>query len=261
MRQRRAAAWTITVAGVAMLALPGCSGNKVVTASGESGLNGTGAASSTESADANGYSGQYGQNGYGQGSQEGQGSQWSQGSGDNAVPSLSAKGEAGSYGDGGALRGFERLAPGQSPSEERLHDGSILSRMMGDDTNDKLLAALRRQEEAAIAAGLKDAFFGYDRAAIVEDAREALSVDAEWIKAHPTAQLKVSGHCDERGTQDYNLVLGDKRAKSVKRYLVDLGVPAPQVSTISFGKNRPFCGEHDEACHKQNRRGHFLLSE
>lgn len=230
MRQRHAAAWAITVAGVAMLALPGCSGNKLVTAGGESGMNGGGASSSTGTADANGYNGS-----------NGQGSQ--------------------GYGDSGALRGFEKLAPGQSPSEERLRDGSVLSRMIGDDTNDAFMAELRRQEEAAIAAGLKDAFFGYDRAAIIEDARDSLSVDADWIKAHPTAQVKVSGHCDERGTQDYNLVLGDKRAKSVKRYLVDLGVPAQQVSTISFGKNRPFCGEHDEACHKQNRRGHFLLSE
>lgn len=247
MRQRHAAAWAITVAGVAMLALPGCSGNKLVTAGGESGMNGAGASSSTGTADANGYNGSNGQG--------------SQGYGDSGVPNLSAKSAPGSYGDGGALRGFEKLAPGQSPSEERLRDGSVLSRMIGDDTNDAFMAELRRQEEAAIAAGLKDAFFGYDRAAIVEDARDSLSVDADWIKAHPTAQVKVSGHCDERGTQDYNLVLGDKRAKSVKRYLVDLGVPAQQVSTISFGKNRPFCGEHDEACHKQNRRGHFLLSE
>ncbi len=246
MRQRRSAPWVMTVAGVALLAMPGCSA-KWLSGGGESGVDGA----SRSAAEGNG------------GAVEGPGgSSRSAGmTADGSLPSLSADGSPGSAVDGGPLRGFERLAPGQTPTEERLRDGAILSRMMPGDAADKRMAELRREEEAAIAAGLKDAFFGYDQYSIVAETRDSLSLDADWIKEHPKAVVKISGHCDERGTHDYNLVLGDKRAKSVKRYLLDLGVSPNQVTTISFGKNRPFCAEHDEACHRQNRRGHFLLSQ
>ncbi|MFO0774524.1 MAG: OmpA family protein [Nitrospiraceae bacterium] len=252
MRQRRSAWWVMTVAAV--LALPACSANKQVASSGDSSVPG-----------GSGQSSVYGQ-GYGDGSSAGDVSvggsrdgNYAAGS-ENGVPNLSMA-QGGTSSESRGLSGFERLAPGQTAREERLTEEPRYSRMLGGDAGDTLMAELRRQEEAAIAAGFKDAFFGYDQHSINGDTRDELSLNAEWIKAHPKAELKISGHCDERGTQDYNLVLGDKRAKSVKRYLVDLGVKAQQVSTISFGKNRPFCEEHDEACYKQNRRGHFLLSE
>jgi peptidoglycan-associated lipoprotein len=88
----------------------------------------------------------------------------------------------------------------------------------------------------------------------------ALNRDAEWLKAHPGAVMKVEGHCDERGTADYNVVLGEKRAKAAKSYLVEMGVSPKQLAIVSYGKERPFCAEHDEACYQQNRRGHMLLS-
>ena len=91
------------------------------------------------------------------------------------------------------------------------------------------------------------------------DGVASLTTNADWLKENPKALLKISGHCDERGTHDYNLVLGEKRAKAAKSFLVDLGVNAKQVAIVSYGKDRPFCADHDEACHQQNRRGHMLL--
>lgn len=164
--------------------------------------------------------------------------------------------------DGGTLRGLDRLRPGQEPSEERIGQQAISSRMLATagEQSDRRMAELRREEEAAIEAGLKDAFFGFDIWSISNETMMRLSTNADWIKGNPRAQVRVSGHCDERGTNDYNVVLGEKRAKAVKRVLSDLGVNPKQVSIISFGKNRPFCSEHDESCYQQNRRGHFFLS-
>jgi peptidoglycan-associated lipoprotein len=118
---------------------------------------------------------------------------------------------------------------------------------------------MRREQAATAAAGLKDVFFAYDSWNITEQARQALSADAEWIKANPTILLKVEGHCDERGTQAYNLVLGEKRAKAVRNYLAELGVGANRLAVVSYGKERPFCQEHDESCYQQNRRGHIVV--
>jgi peptidoglycan-associated lipoprotein len=128
------------------------------------------------------------------------------------------------------------------------------------EQSDRRMAELRREEEAAIEAGLRDAFFGFDLWSISNETMMGLSANADWIKRNPRALVRVSGHCDERGTNDYNVVLGEKRAKAVQRVLSDLGVNPKQVSIISFGKNRPFCSGHDESCYQQNRRGHFFLS-
>ena len=87
----------------------------------------------------------------------------------------------------------------------------------------------------------------------------ALAHNAEWIKANPGAQLKLEGHCDERGTSAYNLVLGEKRAKAVRNYLVELCVNPDHLSVLSFGKERPVCKEQAESCYAQNRRAHMLL--
>jgi peptidoglycan-associated lipoprotein len=108
-------------------------------------------------------------------------------------------------------------------------------------------------------AGLKDVFFGYDQWSLSESAREALNYNAKWLREHPGTVLKVEGHCDERGTTDYNMILGDKRSKSARTYLTEIGVNPKQVGVVSYGKERPFCVEHDESCYQLNRRGHVLL--
>ena len=107
---------------------------------------------------------------------------------------------------------------------------------------------------------LKDAFFDYDKADLRDDARTALAADAEWLKKFTTVQFLIEGHCDERGTSEYNLALGDRRANAAKEYLASLGVDASRIKTVSYGKERPFCTESNESCWQQNRRGHFLVT-
>lgn len=106
---------------------------------------------------------------------------------------------------------------------------------------------------------LEDIFFDFDQHTIRRDAQSTLSADAAWINSRPGKAVLIEGHCDERGTQAYNLVLGEKRARSTKRYLEDLGVPASRLKTTSYGELRPFCKQRDESCYQQNRRAHFVV--
>jgi peptidoglycan-associated lipoprotein len=107
-------------------------------------------------------------------------------------------------------------------------------------------------------AGVQDAYFDYDKADIRPDTRAALSKTADFLKSNPRFKATIEGHCDERGSTEYNLGLGDRRANAVKQYLVSLGVSADRLSIVSFGKEKPFCMESNEACWQQNRRGHFV---
>jgi peptidoglycan-associated lipoprotein len=107
---------------------------------------------------------------------------------------------------------------------------------------------------------LQDAYFDYDQADLRDDARTALAANAEWLKKFPSIQLLVEGHCDERGTNEYNLALADRRANAAKEYLASLGVDGSRVRTVSYGEERPFCNESAESCWQQNRRGHFVIT-
>jgi peptidoglycan-associated lipoprotein len=97
--------------------------------------------------------------------------------------------------------------------------------------------------------------FEYDAYNITEEDRSVLQRQAAWLQKYPSVRVTVEGHCDERGTREYNLALGARRANSVKEYLTSLGVSAGRVDTISYGKERPICTESDESCWAQNRRG------
>jgi peptidoglycan-associated lipoprotein len=116
--------------------------------------------------------------------------------------------------------------------------------------------------EQRLSSDVQDAFFDYDKSDIRGDARDALTRDASALKSiladFPTAVIVVEGHCDERGSAEYNLGLGDRRATSAKEFLQSLGVPADRLKTISYGKERPQCTEADEACYQKNRRAHFM---
>ena len=107
---------------------------------------------------------------------------------------------------------------------------------------------------------LNDAFFDYDQSDLREDARSTLATDAQWLKKHPSVQVLIEGHCDERGTAAYNLALGDRRANAAKEYLVSLGIDASRLRTISYGKERPFCTESSESCWQKNRRAHLVIT-
>jgi peptidoglycan-associated lipoprotein len=107
---------------------------------------------------------------------------------------------------------------------------------------------------------LTDVYFDYDESAIREDGRAPLQRDADWLKRWTSTQITVEGHCDERGSPQYNLALGSRRATAVKDYLVSLGVPAPRITVVSKGKEQPFCTQSGESCWQQNRRGHFIVT-
>lgn len=115
--------------------------------------------------------------------------------------------------------------------------------------------------EEMFSTEVKDVYFDFDKSDIRPDAQQSLAHDAEIFKEHPEISFTIEGHCDERGSEEYNLGLGDRRATATKNYLVNLGVPADRISTISYGKDRPFCSESTEECWQQNRRGHFTVGK
>ena len=106
---------------------------------------------------------------------------------------------------------------------------------------------------------LKDVFFEYDSASVDAEQRAALNDNVRWLKANGSARILIEGHCDERGSTEYNLGLGDRRVKAVRDYLVTSGITASRVGTISYGKERPFAFGHDEKAWKQNRRVQFTV--
>jgi len=123
--------------------------------------------------------------------------------------------------------------------------------------------SLEKYKQGTLGAGeegpLKDIHFAFDSYELDEAARGTLRDNANWIKDHAQAKIEVEGHCDERGTVEYNLALGAKRARSAKDYLVALGVSADRLTTISYGEELPLCHEHNEECWQRNRRAHFVV--
>ena len=170
-------------------------------------------------------------------------------SGDTKLPTIS--GESSS----GELSGFSR-----NPSEERLAQGGDSGALTLSEVGPRQRTELRKEEKAAVEAGLQDVFFGYEQWTLSDAGMDALDHGAAYLNNHPAAVLKIEGHCDERGTADYNMVLGEKRAKAARNYLADARVKLKQLAIVSYGKERPFCLLRDESCYQQNRRDHMLLS-
>jgi peptidoglycan-associated lipoprotein len=108
---------------------------------------------------------------------------------------------------------------------------------------------------------VKDVYFELDKSDLAGDSRAALTKDAEFLRSYPQVHVSIEGHCDERGSTEYNLGLGQRRAEAAKNFLISLGIPADRMETTSWGKERPFCTDHDESCWQQNRRAHFVLSK
>jgi peptidoglycan-associated lipoprotein len=124
------------------------------------------------------------------------------------------------------------------------------------------LDALRTGESTATAPSspMKDVTFAFDSHELTADARQVLKGNADWLKTNPAVRVQIEGHCDERGTVEYNLALGAKRAKVVKDYLVTLGVIIDRLSDISYGEEIPTCKEQTEACWQKNRRARFVIA-
>jgi len=114
------------------------------------------------------------------------------------------------------------------------------------------------QEDLVVNVGDR-VFFDFDKYSLTSDAQKTLQAQAAWLKKYSGAKILIEGHCDERGTREYNLALGDRRSNSVKDYLVALGVSADRIKTISYGKERPAALGHNEAAWSQNRRGVTVL--
>jgi len=105
----------------------------------------------------------------------------------------------------------------------------------------------------------KDIFFEFDKATLTPEAIEILTQNSDWLKNNADVAITIEGHCDERGTNGYNLALGDRRAESVKTFLTDLGVDRSRLTTLSYGEERPFDRGNDETAWARNRRAHFLI--
>jgi peptidoglycan-associated lipoprotein len=151
-----------------------------------------------------------------------------------------------------STRSTERPAERQAYSAPAPSEHATASRTPDAATRARIQDLLDR---------IQDAYFDYDKHTLRPDAETALKSDAqtlaEIIKQYPDYKLTVEGHCDERGSEEYNLALGDARAKQTKEYLSELGLPANQLRLVSYGKDKPICTDHDEACWQKNRRAHI----
>jgi len=118
---------------------------------------------------------------------------------------------------------------------------------------------ITREAEVKAIPELEDIHFDFDKSDIRADAKDILQKNGEWLQKNPDVKIQIEGHCDERGTAEYNLALGDRRAMSTKKYLISLGVSAERIYTISYGEELPIDPGHNEDSWAKNRRGHFLV--
>ncbi len=160
-----------------------------------------------------------------------------------AVKSDAGAGQAGQAGSQAGGMSEEEMARQRALEEERI----------------RAEAAAKQAEMARQRFVNEDIFFDFDSSAITEIAQGVLAEKAEWLRANAAATVVVEGHCDERGTNEYNLALGDRRALTVKGYLVNLGVAPDRLRTISYGEERPVDPGHGEAAWARNRRAHFVI--
>jgi peptidoglycan-associated lipoprotein len=136
-------------------------------------------------------------------------------------------------------------APREAPPRPLTEDEIFRSKSLDDLNREKPLS---------------DAFFALDSAQLGDDSKSALQKDADWMKRWASTKVMVEGHADSRGTAEYNLALGERRATAVRDYLQNLGVTADRITVVSKGKESPFCTEENETCWQQNRRGHFVVT-
>jgi peptidoglycan-associated lipoprotein len=167
-------------------------------------------------------------------------------------------GESGS--GAGASSSFPPLTGGGTGERGDRNSGDIIvAKAEPSDAARRQTEQIQQEQLATALAGLNDVFFAYDSWKLTEEAKVALEQDAAWLKANPAKTMMIEGYCDERGTVAYNLVLGERRAKAARNYLIELGVEPGRLTAVSYGKERPFCKEHEESCYQQNRRAHLVL--
>ncbi len=167
----------------------------------------------------------------------------------------------------------EKQAPAQpteTAKEKELEDALAKEKAKERAAEEQLAREQAGEEAAAVEAAanaareasqFEDIHFAFDRFDLRPDAREILDMHAKWLKAHPEYVVRIEGNCDDRGTVEYNLALGDRRAKTAMTYLVDLGINKARISTISYGKEQPLDPEHNEEAWAKNRRDHFVVTK
>jgi peptidoglycan-associated lipoprotein len=149
--------------------------------------------------------------------------------------------------------------------ESNLSSGSLSSEPKGEKspaTSSSSLEQLKdgKPTKTAASSPLKDVLFEFDRHDLTAEARDTLRSNAEWLKRNASTRIEVEGHCDERGTSEYNLALAAKRAQATRDYLITLGITPDRISTISYGEEIPACIESSESCWRQNRRVRFVVA-
>ncbi|HSB31653.1 MAG TPA: peptidoglycan-associated lipoprotein Pal [Candidatus Sulfobium mesophilum] len=137
---------------------------------------------------------------------------------------------------------------------EKVTEQKIASGKESVESQEKAAGAMEEKEGI-----FKDIHFDFDKYDIKNEDKSALKAIASWMTKNPGAKLSVEGHCDDRGTNEYNLALGDRRAKAVKDYLLSLGVSSSKIETVSYGEEKPLCTEETEDCWAKNRRAHFVV--
>jgi len=154
------------------------------------------------------------------------------------------------------------ISGGSQPTPSAPGSGSVASRSAapgGDMAGGSMVPGSKKTTSPTDVTALGDIYYDFDRYSIRKDALPVLEGDAKWLRNEAGKSIVIEGHCDERGTFAYNLVLGEKRAKAAERYLEDLGIPPSRMQTTSYGELRPFCNDHNEGCWQQNRRAHFVV--
>jgi peptidoglycan-associated lipoprotein len=145
--------------------------------------------------------------------------------------------------------------PGQSSPNDRSGSSDL-----GTGSSSLSAAGKGQTPETPRSSPLQEVYFGFDSFDLSNEARATLKRNADWLKANQSVRVEIEGHCDDRGTNEYNLALGAKRAQASKDYLVSLGIPADRLSTISYGEELPVCREQTEDCWQKNRRDRFVVA-
>lgn len=183
------------------------------------------------------------------------------GTGSDHLPPLTAFNDSGTESGAGM---YDDLGIGNDDSAlpvEQVPGNIAIAKAEPSEAFRDQLDKIQAEERATLDAGLNDVFFEFDSWNLTAEGRHALDQGAEWLNQQNASRLLIEGHCDTRGTQAYNLVLGKKRAGAIRDYLVQLGITEDRVAIISYGQDKPFCSDPTEVCHQLNRRGHLLVQK
>ena len=155
----------------------------------------------------------------------------------------------------GCPKKAEMASAPESEQQSPQQAGSV-----GESKSADAQESASKETAAAAGGGLQPVYFDFDASSLRDDAKPVMKANAEWLKAHSGVKIRIEGNCDERGTKEYNQALGQRRAQSAKRYLMDMGVSSNRISLISYGKEKPTCAESTEDCRQKNRRDDFAVA-